>query len=379
MSKTTKAPINPKILEWCIQDFNISIEDVAKKVGTSKEKVQSWLEEKDSPTYNQAENLAYKVFKKPLAIFFMPEVPVVMSFKKKFRSLPDYLYDSTSYKTRLAINKADFFRTVLFEIFKKNPSAEPIFKTIKVKDIVNPNEVATEIRNKIGISLEVQKKFTDRYKAFNYYRSKLEENGIFTFQLKLEGDRAFCLIDDEFPIIILNSGDSINSKIFSLFHELVHILIGKEDIFKEVESPIYFNDPVEIFCNAVASEVLIPVKEFKNIYVNNISVWNEDIIQRVANDYSVSKEVILRKLLDLGIKSSDTYEDCKKKWDEAYKQKKTGGGNFYLNKVSALGKGYTNKVIDNYRSGIINDIQVSSFLDIKYSQLPGIESKVYSL
>ena len=36
----------------------------------------------------------------------------------------------------------------------------------------------------------------------------------------------------------------------------------------------------------------------------------------------------------------------------------------------------TNKVIDNYRSGIINDIQVSSFLDIKYSQLPGIESKI---
>lgn len=150
--------------------LNISIEDVAKKAGTSKEKVQSWLEGKDSPTYNKAEKLAYKVFKKPLAIFFsMPEVPVVLSVKKKFRSLPDYLFETTSYKTRLAINKADFFKTVLYEIFKKNPSDDPIFKAIQIKNLNNPILLAEEIRIRLGVNLDIQKQFTDRYKAFNYY------------------------------------------------------------------------------------------------------------------------------------------------------------------------------------------------------------------
>ena len=271
MPKREKAPINSKILNWCIQDFNISVEEVAKKVGTTSAKVQSWLDEKDFPTYIQAENLAYKVFKRPLAIFFMSEVPTILSVKKKFRSLPDYLFDSTSYKTRLAINRADFFKSVLVELYKKNPAENPLFKIIKKIKLNDVSLLANQIRDKLDINLDIQKRFRDKYKAFNYYRTVLEGNGIFTFQLQLEGDRAFCLLDDEFPIIVVNSGDSSYSKIFSLFHELVHILIEREDIYKEVEHPIYSNNPTEIFSNQVAAEVLVPLSEFKEIYASAVS------------------------------------------------------------------------------------------------------------
>jgi Zn-dependent peptidase ImmA (M78 family)/transcriptional regulator with XRE-family HTH domain len=378
MPPRMKAPINNKILEWFIADYNISIEEVAKKTGSTSAKVQSWINGSDSPTYKQAENLAYKVFKKPLAIFFMAELPTVLSVKKKFRSLPDYLFDTTSYKTRLAINKADFYKLALAELYKKNPAAELIFKTIKATTQSNVADLAKKIRELMGIDLAQQKGFKDKYKAFNFYRSALERNGIFTFQLQLEGDRAFCLLDDEYPVIILNSGDSPYSKIFSLFHELAHILIENEDIYLEEDLPMYTNDPQEVFCNKVAAEVLVPIAEFVITYAKNVNVLDESIIKSIASDYCVSREVILRRFLAIGKTTSSIYTDYKKKWDTSFAKGNSGGGDYYRSKVSALGKTYVHKVIDGFRNGFLNDRQITNFLDIKYAQLPRIEAEVYA-
>ena len=39
--------------------------------------------------------------------------------------------------------------------------------------------------------------------------------------------RALCIYFDEYPIIVLNSADSPNARIFSLFHELTHLILGQ--------------------------------------------------------------------------------------------------------------------------------------------------------
>ncbi len=377
MALKSKSPINNKILEWFISDFNLTPAEVAKKVGTTPAKVESWIDGSDSPTYTQAERLAYDVFKKPLAVFFMAEIPVSLSVKKKFRSLPDYIYDITSYKTRLAINKADFFRTVLSELYATNPSEEPIFRTLRIQSGDDFVKIAETIREVLGIEHSIQKSFRDVYKGLNYYRNALERLGIFTFQLPLEGERAFCLLDDEFPLIILNSGDSPNSKIFSMFHELAHILMGNEDIYSEVYNPIYSNDPNEVYCNKLAAEILVPINEFKEQYAADLTVIEESIVQRIANNYCVSKEVILRRFLDIGKASPGEYKEYKKKWDEDFTKRENTEISYYRTKISALGRTYIRKVIDEFRNGKINDGQIANFLGIKYAQLARIESEVY--
>ena len=40
-----------------------------------------------------------------------------------------------------------------------------------------------------------------------------------------EGLFGFCLQDDEFPIIYLNNSAAKSRQIFSLFHELAHLLL----------------------------------------------------------------------------------------------------------------------------------------------------------
>jgi Zn-dependent peptidase ImmA (M78 family)/transcriptional regulator with XRE-family HTH domain len=378
MVKIIRVPINPEILKWALEDLNLSIEEFAHKVGKKPEKINKWLEGKSYPTYNQLEKISYKILKIPLAAFFLPEPPKNLSIKKKFRTLPDYVFALTSYGTRLAIRKADFFRTSLYELYKRNPSIDPIHKGIKLSAGSDPFEAAVQIRETFKINIVVQKSFKNYYHAFNYYRDKLEENGIFLFQLQLEGDRGFCILDEEFPLIVVNSSDSITSKIFTLFHELVHILTGSDDIYKEIEPPSYKQEYDEIFCNRTASEIIVPMNEFKERYSRNLQTWNEQLISKAADEYKVSREVILIKLLNLGYAKQSDYSTLKNKWDEEFRRRKNAGGNYYVIKMSALGKQYIYTVIDYYKKGILNDLQVSNYLDMKFSNISGIEAEVFT-
>ncbi|MFO7445940.1 MAG: helix-turn-helix transcriptional regulator, partial [Ignavibacteriaceae bacterium] len=197
MRKIIRVPINPEILKWALEDLNLSVEDFAHKVGVKAEKVNDWLSGASSPTYNQLESISYKILKLPMAAFFLSEPPKNLSIKKKFRTLPEYLLELTSFKTRLAVKKADFYKTALFELFKFNPSVSPLFKKIKLTVNDDITKDANVLRRELGINIELQRKFSSGYQAFNHYREMLENKGVFLFQLQLSGDRGFCLIDEE--------------------------------------------------------------------------------------------------------------------------------------------------------------------------------------
>jgi len=384
MSSTTKTPINPVILSWAMQDLSLTPKEVAQKMSKNfkEEKILRWLSGEDSPTYNQLEKLAYSILKLPIAAFFLPEAPENVSITKRFRTLPDSLNEGISYKTRIAVRKAEYFQDVLSELYGKNPSENPIFKTARTKIGNNLFESASKIRNLLGIDFNNQKSFINGYTAFNYYRETLEKLGVFTFQLQLEGDRGFCLIGDEFPVIIVNSSDWINSKIFTLFHELSHILIDKEDVFKEIEDPIYSVNPNEVFCNALAAEILVPKEELRKKFFLDSKTWDETYINKIAKTYSVSKQVILRRLLDLYYATKNDYERFSEKWHVEFSKSKklnresSKGPTYYITKKSSLGKGYITTVIENFKIGKIGEIETSNYLDIKIKNLPRLESVV---
>lgn len=373
----TKIEINPQIFKWARQELNLSYTAIAENLKRGEDEIEKWESGEDCPTYAQLEKLAYKIFQIPIATFFLSEPPDDISIKRNFRSLPDYLLELTSYRSLLAIKKAEFLRTVLFDIYVSNPSSTSRFKDITVNDEDDPSVLAAKIRSELGISLSRQKTFKSKYDAFNYYRESIEEFGIFTFQLKLEGDRAFCIDDDEFPIIVVNSGDAISSKIFSLFHELVHIILNSNSILKDYSTDFYKTNKTEVYCNKVTSEVLIPTSELLSHQelTSNDFRWTENSIKKISNDFAVSREVILRKLLDLGFATEAQYRELKQKWDSEFLNR-DGGGNYYANKISALGRNFILKILDTYSKGRITDSQMRSYLDIKISNIPSLETNL---
>ncbi len=92
--------------------------------------------------------------------------------------------------------------------------------------------MAEEVRRYIGIPLSQQFSFRNNDQAFKAWRHALENAGVFTFKGSFN-DRflsGFCLLHERNPIIMVNNSNSFTRQIFTLIHELGHILYGVNGI-----------------------------------------------------------------------------------------------------------------------------------------------------
>ena len=123
--------------------------------------------------------------------------------------------------------------------------------------------------------------------------------------------RGLCIFHDEIPIILLNGKDSVNGRIFSLFHELTHLLLGESAICGDED-----NTQEEIFCNAVAGEFLVPEVNLTNNINNKNDFLSKSSLRKLYNLYGVSEYVILRRLLDINKISQEYYNSRINSFDD---------------------------------------------------------------
>ena len=81
--------IEPSILVWARETLGMSITEVANKLDKDRETVKQWEIGKTTPSLAQLEKLAYTIYKRPLAVFFLPKPPKESTAKQDFRTLPD--------------------------------------------------------------------------------------------------------------------------------------------------------------------------------------------------------------------------------------------------------------------------------------------------
>ncbi len=370
-----KITINPKILTWAREERNnLTIDMLAERMQREPSEIQEWEDGKKKPTYGQLEDLAYKHLKIPLAVFFFPIVPDYPDPIEKFRRLPDYemsrLTDDTLKKIRLAQAYQDSL-----SIITEDHTSKKIFRDI-IPGNISASLLASKVRSYLSIDLKEQFTFKSTDSAFKRWRYLLEECGIFTFKDTFK-DRfvsGFCLIHDEYPIIFINNSNSFSRQIFTIIHELGHILVGLNGITDIDES--YFSylskddRNIEIFCNDFASQVLVPEEGFKEI----VTFYKKDGIHAVedaASKFSVSREVILRRLMDHRIVSESIYKENVSKWNRDFlrKAKDKAGGNYYLTKLSYIGERYAKSAFAQYRKGRIDQSTLASHLNIKAKYL----------
>ena len=166
-------------------------------------------------------------------------------------------------------------------------------------------ELAQRIRNRIGVSTQDQCGWKDSRDAFDNWRVAVEELGVWVFKeaFKNEDYCGFCVYDEKFPIIYINNSQAPQRQIFTLFHELGHLLINKAGVDFRAEpvfEGVYWQD--EVFCNAFAGEFLVLETE-----LGYTSLPEDGELEDLAKKYKVSFEVILRKFLDKRLISSEDY------------------------------------------------------------------------
>lgn len=384
MTKETVQGIQPEMFRWARTTVGLSVAEVASMLKRPSEEIEAWESGVDAPTYPQLEKLAYQIYKRPLALFFLPAPPNEVLPQHEFRTLPNSDLQSLHRDTYMQIRRAHAYQIALKELFdNRNPVGKCIWQTIPLNPSDDIVEQAKRIRDFLNVPLTEQLSWKSDEIALKKWRQSIENSGIFVFKaaFKQSDISGFCLIDSNLPIIYLNNSSSKTRQTFSLLHELAHVLLGVNGLSKfdtgYIEHLPVAEKRLEQFCNAIAAEVLIPSTDFYqqiNSFPENIEQASEEQFSALANRYAVSREAVLRRFLDQGRVTRGFYEQKAKFW--ASQKKAGGGGNYYLNQGAYLSDRFTKEVVSRHYKHQISLEQASEYLGIKPKSFAGFEERV---
>lgn len=385
MTRETVAGVQPAVMRWARESIGMSVADVAVRLKRQAIEIESWERGDTSPTYAQLEALAYDLYKRPLAVFFLPTPPKEASPRQEFRTLPEEDLATLDRDTYLHLRKARAYQLGLAELYEgTNPANSKIWNEVKLSIGDDLAAKARQIRATLGIDTEIQASWARDEDALKAWREAIEKRGIFVFKdsFKQTSISGFCLRDDEFPLIYINNSTTKTRQIFSLLHELAHALFAINGISKFDTS--YIDDlpkreqAIEVFCNAVAAEVLIPSAVFDHrtqSAPHSVDTLPDSFFSDLARAFGVSREAILRRFLDRGRATKIFYEAKALEWT---KQKKegAGGGSWYASKGAYLSDRLLREVFSRHLRGQLSQEKAADFLGVKPSQVPGLEELV---
>jgi Zn-dependent peptidase ImmA (M78 family)/DNA-binding transcriptional regulator YiaG len=381
-------PLTGSVLRWARETSGLSKEDVAHKLKRktiTAETIEAWERGEGAPTYAQLESLAYDVYKRPLALFFFPAPPEEKTPRQAFRTLPDQEIQKISPRLRYLLRRAQARQINLAELSEDilSPSRQ-LLRDIRVDAGTPATEIAKRVREYLEISLDVQAKWKNADEAFKHWRDALEGCGVFIFKeaFKDETVSGFCLFDERFPVIYVNNSRPDTRQIFTLFHELAHLLSRTGGIDKPIDSYIQYlqgyDRQIEVLCNQFAAEFLVPDADFDQRLKLLPSV-REQSIEELARQYHVSREVILRKLLDRKRISQLEYELKVEEWNRPLKNAgdtKNGGGDYYLTQGVYLSKRYLELAFSQLYQNKITIEQLADYLGVKTKFVPKFETSL---
>lgn len=389
MTKSIPAIITPEVLQWARELDMITIDEVSAKLKVSSDKIIAWEKGTEYPTFNQAKNLA-KQYRVPFAYFYLPDTPrkVKRLDKVDYRTFGNIGAIDMSRELRWFLRDIEERRDTMIDLYAENEISVTPFKN-KIPIESTDQEIANAVRDLLELTFDKQKHFRKPESALSYCISKLEEQDFLIFQavnINPSEMRGLSVAYDEFPIIALNRKDENSARLFTLFHELVHILTRTSGICNEIGQDDISQNQIELMCNKIAGLALVPEQQLKsNPNISNIKKYGLDdvYVSALARDFAVSKEVIINRLWSIGIISKNTYFETLKRYSVEYltyknKKKKDGFIPPALDKGTQVGKLYAKTILSAYHSDKISPRDASGYLlGLKVKHFSTIERWCY--
>lgn len=344
--------INSNLIEWAITRAGYELHDFFMKFP----KVREWIEGTKNPTIKQLEDFTHKVHV-PFGYLFLNEPPKEELEIPFFRT-GNQEVQNVSLNTYHTVQMLQDRQVWLKEYLDENGFQDLDFVgKFDVND--SYDDIVDDIRNQLDLKENWASKHQNWQETLNYITSKIEEIGIIvTFngvvgnntrrKISVDECRGFVLVDKKAPFLFINSGDAKAAQMFTMIHELAHIWLGESAGFDN-NFMLPANDPIEILCDKVAAEFLVP----KNYFIDQ---WNRNQNFKIlSRHFKVSPIVIARRALDLNLISKETFFSFYNNYISEFKAKKeqqSSGGDFYATskkRVSPRFANYVNKAVkENY-------------------------------
>ncbi len=375
MSRSFKAFIECKMLSWARSFANTPLEIAAKAAGVSPERLIEWESGDSQPTVRQLHLLAKK-YRLPFAVFYLSDPPDFRIPKvRDFRSLGGLEPVLDDYILLFEIRDASEKREIILEYQEEQLSGSPKLPFgISIGD--DSSAVSAKIRESLAITMNVQFKWRETRIAFNALRDLVEGLGIMVLQtsaLDLSTMRGFSLDLMPLPVIVVNRKDAYAGRSFTLFHELTHICLQTSALCNLQVEHVHDkeNQAVEIFCNSVAAQALVPNEDLLSqqiVVTHGSEYWNNVEISDLSRRYGSSREVIVRRLLELGLTTKEFYESKREEYQENSETRSSPKGGYVppaVNISSLLGRRFITTLFSALDQGKITPNDFSDYAGIK--------------
>jgi len=372
---TPRVHINPGLITWARTTAGFEPADLADKLDVEASVLSQWESGTSAPRLTQLEAIAQHC-KRPLAALLLPEPPPEPQHLPDFRILAEPQASALSPEARFAIRRARWLRSAILDLYHEaGLTTEAHLPQVDPKGDLQGGALA--IREWLGITTECQFRWEDSSEALKGWRAALHSRNVLVLQMKMDMKemRAFSLAFRDLPVIVVNISDASNGRIFSIFHELGHVIrqtggicLGERSLLERHPSP------EERLCNRFAGEVLVPTG----------SVELDEPrppFDELASRFKVSRYVVLYRALDLGATPREQFQQLIAGWlaedrqaaeQERRRQEardRKGGASGAQRALWELGPDLASLVIAAESSGLMTSGEAAECLNVKAREL----------
>jgi Zn-dependent peptidase ImmA (M78 family)/transcriptional regulator with XRE-family HTH domain len=383
MPATSEAFITPAVLRWARDRARISLSVLAEKLHKKPESLAQWENGESRPTFRQAQNLA-NLLQIPFGYLFLSSPPAEPIELPDFRTIKNMEFASPT---------AEFIN-LLYDVLAKHSWYRATQESLGAEELrfvgrftvdADANEIAIDIAKHLEITGALRASVNSWESFIGRLAERAERLGIMVMRSGLVAGntrrrvsekefRGFAIADKLAPLVYVNSSDAKAAQNFTLGHELAHIWTGQTGISSE--TPADFGGlNVEIKCNAVAAELLVPRDEFSRKW--NPSRTLDFNLSECVRYFRVSSLVILRRTIELALVPEEVAW-ARYRQEEAvhYKKQEDGGGDFWRNLFSRNGRLFTSAVVGAVQSDRTLYSEAASLLNVRVPTVPKVATEL---
>jgi Zn-dependent peptidase ImmA (M78 family)/transcriptional regulator with XRE-family HTH domain len=369
--------VNPKILIWARETAGFSIEEAAKKLVISEDRLAAFESGNAEPSRKQLANMAER-YRRSLLTFYLSEPPRPKEFGEDFRSLPPDQREAAAPLLSALIRDVYARQSLIKSALEDADDAKTLEFVGSARMAMGVPAVAAAIREEIKFTRQDFRGQNSVSDAFAVLREGAERAGIFVLlmgnlgthhtDIDVRAFRGFALSDPVAPFVVINEKDARTSWSFTLLHELTHIWLGQTGV-----SGYDGEAAVEKFCDKVAAEILLDQAELDEIPPNARNNF-ELLIGRLsefAERRKISRKMVAFNLLSTNRISREMYSRLIRQFDDdrveaARSKEKAGSGpDYYVVRRHRMGPGLVDTVRRMVADGALTTSKAGKVLGVK--------------
>lgn len=375
MGRATLVPITPSVLEWAIDESGMRADQVAKRLGVAPDELEAWLRGAAQPSLTAFKKLA-EVLRRPTATFLLPRPPATKALQLEFRHPPGVQDRELLPEERLRIREVARLQDGVAWLLDEMGDVTPELPRFTLGQ--SAEQAGKRIRELLSVSEDQQARWQDTDAALKGWRHSLEDLGVLVFLLPMgaESARGFSIWKPRAPAIVANTHWNSAARLFTLFHEMAHLLTRTSSVCVEDGRRSAGENTVERWCEQAAAAALMPEASVRTFVEDVVDAATVRCAQALAARYRVSLRAAAVRLITLGFAEWSLYSALPPLSDG----KRAGGGGRGRNRpqkrLDEYGRRTTGTFVQAAQREVIAAADVMRYLDITNQNLVDLEKKL---